>query len=497
MADKEGFAHPPFSSYLYALSLWLSRGSLAGPEMVHALAFAGLLFFAYRLLAGVDRLAACAAVLLLAASPAMQAYYGLQESEPLMTTCGLAGLYCCLRRTSLLWPFLGGLCLGFAFALKLWLCAPLVLAAATAIVFRSAPLREKLVALALCVLGGLIPSALHLLAIAFWYPQDLGFWLREIYFGIFMSAGISGSKLSGSGTPTEWMHPVWYYAAALYRDHFFLLPIVLFGGRSLWRDNRLRGPLLLVLAAGMSGLLPLSLMKVKEPLYILACTVFIYLLAGCCLAAMINRIRTTGALDSVSLKLGGAITLGLMLLFPLAYLRHIQPDKITSTFVLLHTVTLTAILAAVLVSHWKRKPALLQSALYAACALAVIGTFAHTWLTQRGRDAAIARAVMPYLENNPPNALSFIASNFKGYQYYTYHRGCYWRELPLDAEPATLLDSAPFASVRVFIVEALDQRKPELAPWLRWLEAHTTEKTGNFTRPEESSPGVRVFVRGP
>src|SRR2546421_12874932 len=48
VADQDAFAHPPFNSYLYALSLWFSRGSLAGPELLNGLSFALLLYFAFR-----------------------------------------------------------------------------------------------------------------------------------------------------------------------------------------------------------------------------------------------------------------------------------------------------------------------------------------------------------------------------------------------------------------------------------------------------------------
>lgn len=487
LADRAGFAHPPFNSYLYALGFWAGRGSLAGPEIVHALAWAALLFFAYRLLALADRTAAAAAVLLLSASPAMLASYSLLEAEPLMTTAGLAGLYCCVRGGTWRWFFLGGLGLGLAFAFKLWLCGPLALAAAAAVAFSGRTLRDKARAFAACLVGGLIPSALHLLAVQAWRPEDLGFWLKEIYLGVFTSAGISGSKLSGASTPAEWVHPVWYYAAALYRDHFFLVPIVLFGSGSLLSDARLRKPLLCTLVAGASGLAPLSLVQVKEPLYVLACAVFIYLLAGCSVAAMLRRLQTVGKLDALSFKLGTAATALLLLAILAARAAHVKPEDITRTFTLVHTLTLGTLLAVIAWSHRRSRPAVLERALLAASALAIGATFAHAWATRSTRDAAIARVVMPYLWDNAPSSLSFVASNFKSYQLLTFRRGCYWRELPLrDAAPATLLDSEPFQTVRVFIVDPLDQRKPELAPWLRWLEANTSEKTIG---------GIRVFMR--
>src|SRR5436190_10667289 len=62
LAEQDAFAHPPFNSYLYALSLWFSRGSLAGPELLNAFSFALLLYFAYRVLSLFDIKAALFAV---------------------------------------------------------------------------------------------------------------------------------------------------------------------------------------------------------------------------------------------------------------------------------------------------------------------------------------------------------------------------------------------------------------------------------------------------
>jgi hypothetical protein len=238
-------------------------------------------------------------------------------------------------------------------------------------------------------------------------------------------------------------------------------------------------------------------MKVKEPLYVLSCTVFLYLLAGSCLAALIRRLRENREIEALSFKVGAVATVGLLLGVAAAFAVHIQPDKLTRGFVLVHSVTMAAMLGIIILSQRKRSGVTLERGLYAAGAVAIVATFTHNWTIRTPRDQAIARLIMPYLEQNSPTALSFVASNFKSYQFYSFRRGCYWRELPLRASPATVLDSNPLQSVRVFIVDPVDERKPEFAPWLRWLEAHTTEKTRNLALPRESSSAVRVFVREP
>src|ERR1041385_4240032 len=213
-ADKDGFAHLPFNSYFYALSLAVSRGSLAGPEVVNAISLVLLLFFSYRILRLFDTNAALFAVLLLGASPATFLYYSQLEAEPLMTTAGIAALYYALRagpgldRKRCL--FFSGICLGLAFAFKLWLFGPLALATGVALIVRTgtlshflkarafprgstgeasgSALRPLLLGVIVFAAGVIIPAGLHLLAVACFYPADLGYWIKNIYFGVFTNA---------------------------------------------------------------------------------------------------------------------------------------------------------------------------------------------------------------------------------------------------------------------------------------------------------------------
>src|SRR5262249_17972095 len=152
------------------------------------------------------------------------------------------------------------------------------------------------------------PVAAYLLAVAIFYPQDLSFWLKDVYFGIFTGSGISATKFSGEGMYPEWSHPFWYYAPLIYRDHFFLVPIFLFGLGSVLSDKTVKRELIWVLLAGVVGLGPLSVVKIKEFLYILSCVVFLYLLAGVFLAALIRRLAAQGDIDPLSRRLGTAVT---------------------------------------------------------------------------------------------------------------------------------------------------------------------------------------------
>jgi hypothetical protein len=532
LADKDGFAHPPFNSYLYALSLWPGNArsfsqanppppvALAGPEIVNAVAFALLLYFVFQFLRTFDPKAATFTVLLLIASPAMRNYYSQLEAEPLMTTAGIAGLYYAVRSgpgAAKLWfVFASGLCLGLAFAFKLWLCGPLGLAIAAALVLRvreaSNPIRNTLCALPVFGIAFLLPAGVHLAAIGLCYPQDLQFWLKNIYFGVFTHAGISGSKVAGVGVASEWVHPIWYYGPALYRDHFFLLPILLLGVAALfWEVQQKTGPidripesyskgrttqLVWILFAGFSGILPLSVIKVKEPLYVLSCSVFLYCLAGLCLAALVRRFSSAKHMGPGWLEKAGLIAIiAAAAIIPALYALHIQQGKITGAFVMAHS----GVAALVLVLFWmasrRHAGVLFERGMGISCIAVMIGSFAFNWLTTRPQDRAITQLISPVVGSNSPTELSFIASNYKSQQYSTFRSGCYWRELDLERTPAVLLSTPQYAHVRAFILDADDLENAGTAPWLAWLQSHAMEKTDELNAKPGKTSGLRVFVR--
>jgi len=500
--EKGGINAPPFNSYLYAIALWASRGALASQELINVLAFALLLYFGYRLLRLYDPQAGGLAALLLAISPQILLCYSLLEQEPLMTTAGIMALYFVLKggfaTGQRRWLFAGALAMGFSFGFKLWLCGPLALAVAVALGFRAwqaqVKLRLKLLYLALFGLVAILPVAAYLLAVAYFYPQDLSFWLKDVYFGVFTGTGISATKFSGEGVYAQWSHPIWYYAPLIYRDHFFLVPIFLFGLGSVFSDKKIKRELLWVLLAGVAGLVPLSLVKIKEFLYILSCVVFLYLLAGVFFAALIRRLAAQGDIDPLSRRLGTAVTLGLLVLFPVAWKLHVQPEKITGPFVIAHTIAMTLLLG---LFWWtRRRPAFpLEQIVYSACALFLVGVFGWHLFTRKEQDKLIARAVQPYVQQNSPQALSFIASNFRSYQFLTFRKGCYWTELPTKLEPEQVMAAPEFANVRAFIIDLKEEQGAQMASWYRWLEAHATEQTASLNAQLGKSAGIRVFVR--
>jgi len=501
IVEQDAFAHPPFNSYFYALALWISNGSFVGLEVLNALSFALFLLFAYRLLSLFDLHTARFAVALFAASPAILHAWSEVEAEPLMATAGVMALYYGARsgleagRRALL--FLCGLCLGLAFALKLWLFGPYALAVSVLLLSRAwqtgGTLAQKLRPLFLVALGAIIPAGLHLLAVAWFHPEDLQFWLRKVYFGFFIREGISGGKFSGDVIDPRWVHPVWYYVGVFYRDHFFLVPVILLGISSLLRDARVNREFLWMIIAGTMGLIPFSFMKIKEPMYVLSCTIFIYFLAAACLGALVRRLSDATAVKP-SGKYGTAIVVGLLLLFPLAYAWGIKQGEITPALVLAHSVVLSLTL---LIFWWSRrtKGRFLEWTIYGACAAGVAIFFLYDGITRRPRDETIARMIRPYIEGNSTEALSLVATEFKAYQLYTFRRGCYWDELPLHQSPATVFGSPELSHTRAFAIEPEDLVKPEMAPWIAWLEKHATEKTAELNAALGKDAGLRLFIR--
>jgi hypothetical protein len=118
-------------------------------------------------------------------------------------------------------------------------------------------------------------------------PRDLPHWIGSVYLGIFSGRGVTGGKLSAiAGYEPK---PVWYYPALLYREHFYLAPLVLFGLPSLLRRNRAHAIEALAMAfAACLAVVVLSVPAVKEPLYVLAVVPLLYILAGVSLAELEN-----------------------------------------------------------------------------------------------------------------------------------------------------------------------------------------------------------------
>jgi hypothetical protein len=498
--EKDAFAHPPLNSYLYALALWFSNRSVAGLEILNGLFFGLLLLFSYRLLALFDVLTARFGVVLLAVSPTILHAYSQVEAEPLMSTVGVMALYYAARASFQAGQravlFLCGLCIGLAFAFKLWLFGPFALAVAVLLganAMKSAPLGRKIRGLLIVAAAALIPTVAHLLTVAIVYPEDLSFWLRKVYFGFFLREGISGGKLAGNVVDPRWIHPIWYYAGVLYRDTFLLIPVILLGLEPLLRDRRLSREFLWTALAGMAGLVLFSLMKIKEPLYILSCTIFIYFFAAACLAAFVRNIGAA-AQSSRAYKFATLVIAMLVTVFGTAFALGIKPREITPLFVIVHSIGLPL----VLVLFWRARraaPRFGEWSVYGACAATIAVVSIYTAMIRYPRDETVTRMIQPYIENNPPKVLSLVATEYKAYQFYAFRRGCYWDELPLAEPPEHVFASPELSHARAFVIELEDLTKPEMKPWIAWLEKHAVDKTAELNATLGVRTGARLFVR--
>jgi dolichol-phosphate mannosyltransferase len=314
----------PVYPALLALSLPLGTH---GPDLVSLGVFALLLVGIIIAVAPIDRSAAHTAALLLATSPAIVAAFSRREFEPLVAALSLLGFAFVVRALAMLRPdlgLLGGLGVGLAFATKMWLFLPGLLACVgmfvasahnAELVTRRRVQRTALLFAVSCVLFAFS----HLIFVALRAPEDLTAWLEWVYLGLFSGHGVTASKLSShellaqpdSADPSS----AWAYVGWLLRDHGALLaPLVLGLPAATRRMGRFRGATYAAIMGALLALVPLSVPAAKEPLYMAPVLPFLYALVALSLVAPdrappryanVNR----GAAQ-VSLVLAGALTFG-------------------------------------------------------------------------------------------------------------------------------------------------------------------------------------------
>ncbi|HEX5661086.1 MAG TPA: glycosyltransferase family 2 protein [Polyangiales bacterium] len=275
----------PLYPALLALALPLGEH---GPDLVSlgvlALLWAGT-FFA---LAPIDRSAAHTAALLLATSPAIVSAFSRREFEPLVAALCLLGFAFAVRALALLQPSLGlagGAGVGLAFATKMWLFLPGLLACVglfVASAHDAEPVtRRRVHQTALWFALGCAALALsHLLFVAIVSPHDLGAWLEWVYLGLFSGRGITAPKLSSVHASA------WAYVGWLLRDHGALLaPLVLGLPAATRRMGRFRAAMFAAIVGALLALVPLSVPAAKEPLYMAPVLPFLYALVALSLVA--------------------------------------------------------------------------------------------------------------------------------------------------------------------------------------------------------------------
>lgn len=278
----------PLYPALLALSLPLGNH---GPDLVSLAVLALLWTGSFFALAPIDRSAAHTAALLLATSPAIMAAFSRREFEPLVAALVLVGFALAVRALALLQPVLalaGGAGVGLAFATKMWLFLPGLLACVALFVASAhdaEPVtRRRVRHTALWFALGCSSLGLsHLAFVAIVTPRDLGAWLEWVYLGLFSGHGITSTKLSSD---RESAASVWAYVGWLVRDHGALLAPLLLGlPAATRRMGRFRAAIYAAIVGALLALVPLSVPAGKEPLYMAPVLPFLYALVALSLVA--------------------------------------------------------------------------------------------------------------------------------------------------------------------------------------------------------------------
>lgn len=293
VADWQRDALPALGNTpLYPLLLALAPPlSGHGADLVSLAVFALLLVASFVALAPIDRSAAHTATLLLASSPALISSYSRREFEPLVASLCLLGFALAMRALHKHKPVLGalgGAALGLAFATKMWLFLPGLLACIAlfaAHTYGSDPATRR--ELRDTALGFSVSAALfalsHLAFVALTAPHDLTAWVEWVYLGLFSGRGITGPKLSSDAQGAA---SAWAYGGWLLRDHGpLLVPLLLGLPAATRRMSRARRAMTAAIVGALLALVPLSVPIAKEPLYMAPVVPFLYVLVALALVA--------------------------------------------------------------------------------------------------------------------------------------------------------------------------------------------------------------------
>ena len=146
--------------------------------------------------------------------------------------------------------------IGLGFLTKMWLIVPYAFALIAFCVVEAATVRSSGLSVGLrksVIIGGagfVVAALSHLVYIAFATPTELRVWLTSVYLGIFSGHGITGAKLSALADYARHERGSLYYPLVLYRDHFFLAPLCLYGVGELLRVPQARRNRLLAMIVG-------------------------------------------------------------------------------------------------------------------------------------------------------------------------------------------------------------------------------------------------------
>lgn len=454
-----------------------------------------------RLVALVDTRAGLYTGILMSCSPAFLQAHRRIEFEPIMTAFCAAGLFLFVRGA---WYrhravcFLGGLLLGCGFLTKMWLMVPYAFALIAFCVIEAAKVRNTGTSaglrrsVAFGAIGFVLTASTHLIFTAVFAAEDLPQWLSHVYLGIFSGQGVTGGKLSAVAQYALRERPVLYYPLVLYRDHFFLAPLALFGLGELLRSPKPHTSRLLAMILGaLIAVVALSVPAYKESRYVLAVTPFLYALAGLCLAAFArapNKLRPAATavvrVAMVLSVLASVIVAGL-------YVLGIS-SAFGSSYLFAHAAG-TA-LCILLGELWMRTRFVTRE----LAILSFAGLCGFAILQPRLRDEPppyreIASVLAPHLSAAAPGYPSYLARDHNVLQGYLDRDGIALGEL--DTPPEALPASASKLDAYVLASGEADVMAQRMRAW---LEANAREVTSELeAKLGVTNTGYRVFVRDP
>jgi len=465
-AKRNVVTFPPGDPFLRAIAIRILGDSFLASALVSALAWGAALFFIYRIarLLGPD--SAPWTLILAACSPGLFWMFSWQEAEPTMTAFGLGATWLLTSghwNRKLLRTVLGGVLLGFAVVIKIYLVLPFVVVVAACIVGRwfddLPPCKFDLKFVAMAALGFIPAAGSHLIAVWILAPHELSFWIEQVYLGALNTENATVSeKFSGHARTGNQSHPFWYYLAILYRDHFVLVPVLLAAVLDPRRRFKAwRRPEAIALAVGVLVIALWSIPATKEPLYILPSVTFLYLLCGWALngsaTAALNLSRRLVVLFS---------TVGLGVAIIIAGLAGIKADDITSAYVWLHSIAAVAMIGA-LFAPQKMRIRLVPT-------LLTLLLIAYVGIYHKSAEAPINRhyaaAMEPVLADAEVGEISFLVDDLNELQARLHRTGLMWKDLTEDelSEPGKLLaPDGKLGKVRVFILDDEQLSAPRYA----------------------------------
>jgi dolichol-phosphate mannosyltransferase len=453
--------------------------------VVPLLATCATVLFSALLLWDQSRRAALYGGLLLASSPAFLTHSLTLEFEPVLTAFCAAGLFAFVRGTRLRKPrvcFAGGALLGLGFLTKMWLIVPYALAACAFVLVQSTLVRrrEELPLLLrrsvfAAALGFGLSASAHLVFVAVVSPGDLPHWLGSVYLGIFSGRGVTGGKLSALADYEP--KPLWYYPALLYREHFYLAPLTLFGLPALLRRTRTHAIETLAMAfAACLAVVVLSVPAVKEPLYVLAVAPLLYMLAGTCLAELENDTNKNRPANAAVVQM--VIVLSVLSAASMWIASIVGDVHVALREVVLHAGGM--LVCAMVGARFLMRRTLGPSVL-AAGAIALALFMAGTLQSRSEPFRAIATALSG-VELGDRAYPSFMAPHSKLLTGYLHHAGSSWPSDP-ESPPVT-------PQLRAYVVSAERLGVQRTAALVRELG-----QLGHEVDLGASAPGYRMFVR--